>query len=440
MLRTRGVRSRGLIVAAVVVLMVPGAYGQVEMTGRTELDVSGTVSLDAIAFAGTAPGQSRMDVFLQVGYDALTFVKQDNRYYASYEVTLGVFDSAQAQVTEKVWTEEVRIADFNQSIASTSFSLTQKIIPLSPGRYLIHASVRDNESRMVRKMTRQILVTDFNAPEFSLSDVMLLSRVSIQGEKRSIVPNVSSNVGDLIGKANFYLEVYNRSKIDSARLVISVLNRKGERVAESDTLVTLVAGKNERILQFDQSRLPLGDYRMFVRAFRASPWPSPDTAYLAVTNRTFIIRLRGMPKNMKDLDLAIDQLRYIAKESEFSALKDAKTEEEKQRLFLEFWKNRDPNPNTPRNERMEEYYLRVDYANKNFSHYIEGWRTDMGMVYIIFGPPNNVERHPFDPDSKPYEVWTYYDLNYYFVFEDRTGFGDFRLTTPLAEVWNRRPY
>jgi hypothetical protein len=83
---------------------------------------------------------------------------------------------------------------------------------------------------------------------------------------------------------------------------------------------------------------------------------------------------------------------------------------------------------------MEQYYARVEYANKHFSHFMEGWRTDMGMVYIMFGPPSNVERHPFDIDSKPYEVWAYYDLNYQFVFVDSTGFGDYRLITPIWET------
>ncbi len=144
-----------------------------------------------------------------------------------------------------------------------------------------------------------------------------------------------------------------------------------------------------------------------------------------------------MPRLVKDMDLAIDQLRYIAKDDEFSILKDAQTTDEKQARFIEFWKKRDPNPSTPRNEKMEEFYARVEYSNKHFSHYLEGWRTDMGMIYIIFGPPNNVDRHPFEVDSKPYEIWSYYDLNYSIVFVDETGFGDYRLTTPIWEIWQR---
>lgn len=438
--RTRVMQWRVAVVLCSALLTVPLARGQVEMTGRTEMDLSGVVALDAIAFAGAKPDLGRLDLFLQVGYDALSFVRQDDQYYASYEVTLSILDSAQAQVTEKIWTEEVKVADFGQSVASSAFSLTQRVIPLPPGRYQINVTIRDNESRVTRKIARSILVSDFTTPEFAMSDIMLLSRVTMQGEKRSIVPNVTSNLGEITGRANYYVELYNRAKIDSTHLVLSVLDQKGERIAESDTAVAVGPGRNEKILQFDHLQLPLGDYRMFVRAFPMHPWPPADTAYIGVTNRTFIVRLRGLPKSVKDLDLAIDQLRYIAKEAEFTAMKDATKQEEKQKLFLEFWKKRDPNPNTPRNERMEEYYQRVEYANRHFSHYVEGWRTDMGMVYIIFGPPNNVERHPFDPDSKPYEVWVYYDLNYYFTFEDRTGFGDYRLTTPLTEVWNRRPY
>jgi GWxTD domain-containing protein len=50
---------------------------------------------------------------------------------------------------------------------------------------------------------------------------------------------------------------------------------------------------------------------------------------------------------------------------------------------------------------IKAYYNRVETANRLFTTYKEGWKTDMGMVYIIFGPPNKVVR------SKEKEVWTY---------------------------------
>ena len=107
---------------------------------------------------------------------------------------------------------------------------------------------------------------------------------------------------------------------------------------------------------------------------------------------------------------------------------------EKAKRFVAFWKNLDPNPADEYNPVFNEYFSRVAYANDNFSTYsLEGWRSDRGMVLIILGAPDNIDRHPFEYYSKPYEVWQYYNLNRQFMFIDYTGFGDYRLSpdTPL---------
>jgi hypothetical protein len=86
---------------------------------------------------------------------------------------------------------------------------------------------------------------------------------------------------------------------------------------------------------------------------------------------------------------------------------------------------------------MEEYYYRADYADKNFPPYSEGWRTDRGMVLMRFGLPQNVERHLFESNSKPYEIWYYYNQNREFIFIDDTGFGDYRLQYSETDLWGR---
>ncbi len=427
----------GVLGGLLAVMGPPTVFAQVEITGTGTSDYPGTFAFDAIAFASGSPNQSRLDVFSMVGYDALSFIKQDDLYYASYEQTISIFDSAGSLASEKLWTEELKGISFDLSVSTLAYSLTQRVFSLAPGKYSIVNTVRDNESKITRRIARQILVSDFSHPAFSLSDIMLLNRITVQGDKRSILPNITSNVGDLPEAFHLYLEVYNQAKIDSVLLSVTVLSEKGEQKLQSDTATDLHAGKNEKILRIDHTSLSLGDYRLYIRAYPLHQKPAIETDYLGVTNRAFLIRWRGLPKNLKDLDVAIDQLRYITKDDEWSRLKEAKTPEEKQARFLEFWKKRDPNPNTPRNEKLEEFYQRVEYANKHFSHYTEGWRTDMGMIYLIFGPPNNVDRHPFDIDAKPYEIWFYYDLNYSFMFLDQTGFGDYRLLTQDWQYLNR---
>ena len=80
------------------------------------------------------------------------------------------------------------------------------------------------------------------------------------------------------------------------------------------------------------------------------------------------------------------------------------------------------------NELMVEYYNRINHANREFSNFNEGgWLSDRGRILVKFGQPDDIERHPFEIDTYPYEIWRFYSLRKIFIFADRTGFGDFRL-------------
>jgi len=95
----------------------------------------------------------------------------------------------------------------------------------------------------------------------------------------------------------------------------------------------------------------------------------------------------------------------------------------------------DPTPETEHNELMDEYYKRVSYANENFDGWKDGWETDRGMIYILFGPPDQVERtNPSMSNSTLYQIWTYNRINKQFIFKDQNGFGDFRLDSPLNGI------
>jgi GWxTD domain-containing protein len=107
-------------------------------------------------------------------------------------------------------------------------------------------------------------------------------------------------------------------------------------------------------------------------------------------------------------------------------------EQEKRAWFEDFWKERDPTPDTPENELMEEYYTRVAYANQKFYAGRAGWRTDRGAVYIIYGPPDSVQRRTlWDSIGREqyYEIWRYEGTSRKFVFLYDSLLGDFRLTS-----------
>ena len=434
--KRRRVRHAIWMACAALALAAPAARGQVEASAVQSDPRDEHFYLDAMSFADQAGG-SRLDVFVQVGYELLTFVKNDEVYDASYELTLSIYDTVENLITEKSWVEEVKGVTFDQSVSSNLYSLTQRVFSVNPGRYVVAASVRDNETKTMRRRVRRLLVSEYKTPPFVLSDILIVSRITERAGKKSMVPNVSGNVGGIPEAFFAYLEAYNRTQVDSLALVANVIGEKGDSKLQVDTLVALRQGRNEFLVRIPHGSLTLGDYRLFVRAFRRDSIPQDPDSYIASTDRPLFVRWQYFPVGVKSLDLAIAQVRYIARDNEFDVLEEAQTEEEKQAKLLEFWKRRDPNPNTERNERMEEYYRRADYANKHFTHHREGWRTDMGMVYMMFGPPSDVSRHPFELDSKPYEIWRYYNISYEFVFVDDTGFGDYRLITPVWEAWQR---
>ncbi len=84
---------------------------------------------------------------------------------------------------------------------------------------------------------------------------------------------------------------------------------------------------------------------------------------------------------------------YIITDEERAVFESLTTPEEKESFIEQFWRRRDPDPDTPENEYREEHYRRIAYANDRFSIGAPGWKTDRGRVYIINGPPDSIEYH-----------------------------------------------
>ncbi|MFQ5585109.1 MAG: GWxTD domain-containing protein, partial [Calditrichia bacterium] len=144
-------------------------------------------------------------------------------------------------------------------------------------------------------------------------------------------------------------------------------------------------------------------------------------------NRVFTFFWSVSPNSPKEIDKALEQLEYIANPDSVKYYL-GRPFEEKKAFFKRFWASMDPNPDTPKNELMDEFYRRLNYTNQAFSTLAqEGWKTDRGRIFIKFGQPEEIERHPFEIDSEPYEIWYYYSLRKEFLFIDRTGFGDYEL-------------
>lgn len=368
--------------------------------------------------------KTRVDAFIQVPYTEIQFVKMDNDFVANYTVTISIFDKEKEKlISEKIWNEKVETKDFNQTTSSHNFNLSFRSFDLMPGEYLFRSAYEDKDSRKIYSKEDIVKVRDVSS-NFSISDIMLVEKRTIVDGENKILPNISKILSQHKSGISIFYEIY--SDTSEVFPVEYNVNDKNDVVISYKTMKELKKGRNQILYTIDDSSLNMGDYSISVIL---KDYANKE---LTSSHQSFVSRWVGFPSTAKDFDEAIEQLVYIASPNEMSYIDDGKTNGEKIARFKEFWKKKDPVPSTEENEIFNEYYRRVAFADANFSHYMKGWKTDRGMVYIILGSPNNVERHPFDYDSKPYEVWDYYQLNRSFVFIDETGFGDYRLVTPLT--------
>lgn len=380
---------------------------------------------DFLNFASDNPSNTRLDVFIQVPYKEVQFVISDKGYTASYTVTISIYDENKDKlISDKVWTEKIDAFEFDNTNAKGNFNLSMRSFYLKPGKYFIRTSVEDKESKKSFSAESMYTVKDFSKNDINISDIMIISKQTPGENSNKIIPNISRNVSAQKEGVPLFFEVYS-AKDSNVVLDIRVMDEKQNVIYSDKADKKITAGKNQLFYTIKDSAFSLGKYliELNVKNSRGETFAS--------TSKSFYSRWIGAPTAIQDLDKAVDQLIYIATEKELDYIKDAPNKEEKQKRYVEFWKKKDPAPSTEENEVFDEYYRRIEYSNKNFSHYTEGWKTDRGMVFIILGAPNSVDRHPFDYDAKPYEVWEYFQLNRRFVFLDETGFGDYRLITPL---------
>ena len=163
-----------------------------------------------------------------------------------------------------------------------------------------------------------------------------------------------------------------------------------------------------------------------------------------------------MKKTLKELEGPYkswlnEDVIYIISADERTAFLQLNTNEEREQFIEAFWLRRSANPDLPTNDFKEEHYRRIAYANEHYASGIPGWKTDRGRIYIIWGPPDEIESHPtggtYDRPMEegggstttyPWETWRYRYLegiqeNVILEFVDPTSSGEYHLTMDPSE-------
>ncbi len=178
-------------------------------------------------------------------------------------------------------------------------------------------------------------------------------------------------------------------------------------------------------------------------AFAQEPKPTEDPS-------TKVRKVKG-EINKAYKDWLSKDVEYIITGDEKKAFKALVTDEERENFIENFWRRRDPDPDTEENEYREEYYERIAYANEHYASGIPGWKTDRGRIYITFGKPDSIESNPSGGNynrpsyegggsttTYPFETWFYRHLDNVgdgieIEFVDPTGTGEYRIARDANE-------
>jgi GWxTD domain-containing protein len=115
--------------------------------------------------------------------------------------------------------------------------------------------------------------------------------------------------------------------------------------------------------------------------------------------------------------------------------------DERDHFVEQFWERRNPTPGSAENAFKAEHYRRIAFANSHWAwRSTPGWKTDRGRIYIVYGPPDEIESHPSGrPEAGPsqvnypFEEWMYYHIKdvgdkVIIRYEDTAKTGEFRMT------------
>jgi len=429
-------RKIAILFPFLFLIFLPLAVSQTDF-GYQEEPEEKAVFLDYAYFKGGEGEDWKLEVYYKAFNNKLTFVKDKEKFKASYEIEIILFSKGK-QFTANSHEEEYVVDSYQETRSATNFLINQVNLSAPEGDYKLSFKLIDHNSNQVEKSEHQINLPSLKGGEPVFSGIELVRSVKQEADSSSkfvkrgkgIIPSASDIFGDPDTVFWVYFELYGVGTENPEDYLVSYELESGNKsiVFKDTTRAKLLQVSDQTLYDFKKIELGTMPDRIYTLRLKLL---NHEGKVRAKAEKELRIEWSPLYQVRTNWEKTVDLLRYVATDKELKELKETKGEEERIKKWQEFWKSESGTSGTPVNELIEEYYKRIKYANEYFAIYDkEGYRTDMGMVYIKFGPPDEVERHPFELSSKAYQVWYYYRIDCRFLFMDVTGYGEYELQYP----------
>ncbi len=395
---------------------------QSSSAGKSASYSPGSPDFDFEAAESVRDGLPGVDLYCRIPWTSLVFVRDSTGYEARYELRARFLPDAESMsVVERSREGFVRKGTEREDLEE----LLSMRVPLPEGKYVAEVTVEDRQSdaTAVRRqgiavfadscarILRIVLVRDrggrtepflplhIPAGRDSLRAVITLTHPA-QAIGESLEVRVLRYPTDSLSALPPY---YLTPTAWSVRRT-AVDFRKTDTVAFR--IVPVEAGA-EQAVSMPLVGLKPGFHDVVARCTTRA-CGSNNEVHILERSRGLVIVDRFFPY-VRTRRGMVEPLQYLATEKEYREISEAPNEEELRKLFERFWLKLGETPERAANL-IRQYYTRVEEANLQFSSYKEGWKTDRGMIHIIFGTPSMVE-HRYRQ-----EVWSF-STGYIFLFE-----------------------
>ena len=405
----------------IIVLLVAGTLAACSGSGmvpepaenRTVVYDPDEPNFDMEAVAAVRDGRTGFDVYSAIPKSSLVFVAEGTRHRAAYELLVRVLPRGDDRlVKEEAWRDSIFADNFEETQSFDRLMRTD-YVPLAPGAYQIELHLEDLQSGVRAERRQELRIPDVGSGETVVSDVRLI----MSRDGGPFAPAVPIHLPSAYDSLRAVADLYNLTAEAAAQLTLvrfpadtSVarppffftpghfsLGYMGVDYERGDTLQV-----SQRQLQGDvdhvsiEFSLPALDKGVYAAELKMA-----GEGFERVSRRHFVVMRPNFP-SISSLEEMVAALQYIARESEWKEIAEADSPEEQRRRFDAFWAELVPNREAAASL-LQAYYSRVEEANILYSNHKEGWKTDFGMIYIVFGPPSYTESlHVRD-------VWYYFE-------------------------------
>lgn len=335
----------------------------------------------------------------EIVYTSLINKYKDNRRYSEVIIEYSITKVNSDFNTS--FRKSLTVESTPGTASGESFTVQEELIVI-PGQFDISVTVSDKSSGKQSSRSASVFIPDPENPLVNLSAIQLLSKDDDEPEK-TFFPITTYDVPSRMDSIRFVFQVTNqRSKeplsiksrlirfqadTSIARLMnhreysVSSLQYKGIDYEDYKTIASgtrLLSQDGSVYIEFSYPAPKRGNYRFEVETLNSD-------GKLINKARDFAIKSPNYPE-IKHIREFAYPLYYLMDSREFERLVAIEDEKQLKSEIDRFWLSHIDDPKTARSV-IELYYNRVEEANKLFSNYKEGWKTDLGMMYILFGPP-----------------------------------------------------